>query len=225
MSRITSKNPGTGSPVVIRDATEQDLSRMASDMIRYLPDGLFPHLGNHFVRRWMKTFLTERFGIALVAVSDDEQPIGFLIGSTNQVRHIADVLANQKWGLLLSGLAALSIRPRVLLHFLGTRARPYARRLLGRTASPVSSDRVIPSPAVITSLVVLPDRRGEGIGVFLMDAFLKRATADHARLAELATAAGANGAGKFYEKHGWTCVEQRFSKDGMATSIYHRYFQ
>lgn len=135
MNRITSKNPGTGSPVVIRDATEQDLSRMASDMIRYLPDGLFPHLGNHFVRRWMKTFLTERFGIALVAVSDDEQPIGFLIGSTNQVRHIADVLANQKWGLLLSGLAALSIRPRVLLHFLGTRARPYARRLLGRTPS------------------------------------------------------------------------------------------
>lgn len=58
-----------------------------------------------------------------------------------------------------------------------------------------------------------------------MDAFLKRATADHARLAELATAAGANGAGKFYEKHGWTCVEQRFSKDGMETSIYHRYLQ
>ncbi len=225
MSSMTPRDSDTGSLSVIRGATEQDLNRMASDMIQYLPDGLFPHLGKHFVRRWMKTFLTEQHGVALVAVTNEGQYAGFLIGSTNQIRHVSDVLANQKWVLLFSGLAALAIRPRVLLHFLYTRARPYARRLLGRTTTnPISSSSGSDvSPAVITSLVVLPTMRREGFGRLLVDEFLKRAAAAQAPLAELATTAGEDGAGKFYEQLRWRRVKQRFSKDGTLTHTYHRY--
>lgn len=222
---LTIPKPSSIRPlVVIREATEEDLRSMASDMIRYLPDGLFPRLGKRFVRRWMKTFLTEQYGVALVAVTIDDprQQVGFLIGSTNQIHHVADVLHQHKWSLLFAGLAALSLRPRVLLHFLRTRARPYLRRVLGRTANAGDNVEARPATAVITSLVVLPTERGGGIGGLLMEEFLDRAVADRAALAELVTTAGSAGSGAFYKKLGWTCVGERSSKDGTPIHTYQR---
>lgn len=46
MNQPVPRFPSTRSIVVIRAATEEDLRLMASDMIRYLPEGLFPRLGN-----------------------------------------------------------------------------------------------------------------------------------------------------------------------------------
>lgn len=227
MSQKLPKFPSTRSLVVIREATEEDLQLMALDVIRYLPDGLFPRLGKRFVRRWMKTFLTEQYGVALVAITIDapRQQVGFLTGSTNQINHVADVLHQHKWGLLRAGLAALCLRPRVLLHFLRTRARPYLRRLLGRTNDPDAGANPRPATAVITSLVVLPTLRGGGIGRLLVEEFLDRAVADQASLAELVTTAGAAGAGAFYKKLGWTCVGERHSKDGAPIHTYQRFLR
>ena len=222
MSQMLPKFPSTRSAVVIREATEEDLRLMAWDMIRYLPDGLFPRLGKRFVRRWMRTFLTEEHGVALVAVTKDapRQLVGFLIGSTNQIHHVADVLHHHKWSLSLSGIAALCLRPRVLFDFLRTRARPYLRRVIGRTND--TGGDTIPGPptAVIASLVVLPTLRGGGIGGLLVEGFLERAEADQASLAELVTMAGSAGAGEFYMKIGWTCFEERHSKDGTPIHTY-----
>lgn len=224
MSQMELKFPSTRSPVVIRQATEEDLRLMAADVIRYLPEGLFPRLGKRFVRRWMHTFLTEQYGVALVAVTIDapQQQVGLLIGSTNQIHHVADVLHQHKWSLLRAGLAALCLRPRVLLHFLRTRARPYLRRIMGHTNNPEIGSDPRPTTAVITSLVVRPTMRGGGIGRFLVEEFLDRATADQASLAELVTTAGAEGAGTFYTKIGWKRVEERYSKDGTPIHTYHR---
>lgn len=176
------------------------------------------------MRRWLQTFLTEHHGVALVAVTNDaqQQQVGFLVGSTNQVRHVADVLRHHKWSLLLAGLAALCIRPRVLLHFLRTRARPYLRRIMGRANDPRTGANTRPASAVITSLVVLPTVRGGGIGGLLVEDFLERAAADQASLAELVTTAGAEGAGAFYTKIGWDRLEERYSKDGTPIHTYHR---
>ncbi|MCV9996212.1 GNAT family N-acetyltransferase [Paeniglutamicibacter sp. ZC-3] len=223
MSQIFPLFPSARSMVIVRDATDQDLRLMASDMIRYLPDGLFPRLGKRFVKRWMRTFLTQQQGVALVAVTNDvaQQQVGFLIGSTHQIRHVADVLNNHKWSLLLSGAAALSIRPRVLLHFLRTRARPYLRRIAGRPSSPsATSAKSEPATAVITSLVVLPTVRGGGVGTLLVDEFLAQAQRGGSFRAELVTTAGVAGAGVFYEKIGWVCAEERCSKDGTEIQTY-----
>ncbi|NKG21793.1 GNAT family N-acetyltransferase [Paeniglutamicibacter terrestris] len=227
MSQIEPKLPSTRSPVLIRQATEEDLQSMASDMIRYLPEGLFPHLGKRFVLRWMQTFLTEQYGVALVAVTIDapRQQVGFLIGSTNQIHHVADVLHQHKWSLLRAGLVALCLRPRVLFHFLRTRARPYVRRIMGHNNGPDEGSVPRPATAVITSLVVLPTVRGEGIGRFLVEGFLERAAADQASLAELVTTAGAEGAGTFYAKIGWKRGEERYSKDGTPIHTYHHSLQ
>lgn len=223
MNQIVPNFPSTRPLVVIRQATEEDLRLMASNLIRYLPEGLFPRLGQRFVRRWMQTFLSEQYGVALVAVTIDapRQQVGFLIGSTNQRRHVADVLHRHKRSLMLAGLAALCLRPRVLLHFLQTRARPYLSRILGRSNDPAAGATSRPATAVITSVVVLPTVRGGGIGGLLVEEFLERAAADQASLAELVTTTGAAGAGMFYEKLGWTCVEERHSKDGTPIRAYH----
>ncbi|MFI8414667.1 GNAT family N-acetyltransferase [Paeniglutamicibacter gangotriensis] len=215
--------PSTRSVVIVRDATDQALRLMASDLIRYLPDGLFPRLGKRFVKRWMRTFLIQQHGVALVAVTNDaaQQQVGFLIGSTDQIHHVADVLNNHKWSLLLSGTAALSLRPRVLLQFLRTRARPYLLRIAGRTSSPRATiTKTEPATAVITSLVVLPTVRGGGVGSLLVDEFLAQAQREGSFRAELVTTAGAAGAGVFYEKIGWVCAEERYSKDGTQIQTY-----
>ncbi len=222
MNRVTEHLSHARSLVMVRTATEGELRSMATDMIRYLPHGLFPRLGRHFVRRWMRTFLTQRHGIALVAVTNnaEQQQLGFLIGSTNQVLHVADVLGNHRWSLLFSGLTALSVRPRVLLDFVKTRANPYLKRTFGRRAAPTQLRPTESATAVITSLVVLPMFRGGGIGELLVAEFLERAREACSSKAELVTTAGPSGAGDFYDKIGWDRVEEHSSKDGTHIHTY-----
>lgn len=222
MNHRIPQRPNVRSTVVVRSATEQELRQMASDMIRYLPDGLFPQLGRGFVTHWMKTFLTQRHGIALVAVTNDakQQQVGFLIGSTDQVRHVGDVLRNHKWSLLSAGLVALSLRPRLLLHFLRTRTTPYMKRIFGPSAPQSEIVDSKPAIAVVTSLVVHPKVRGRGLGEMLVDEFIAIAGRSGSSKAELVTSAGTNGAGRFYEKIGWERVGEGSSKDGTRTHTY-----
>ncbi|MCW2135278.1 GNAT family N-acetyltransferase [Arthrobacter sp. VKM Ac-2550] len=119
--------------VTVRPATPTDLTTMAAWQCRYVPDGLFPQMGERFVRRWHASFLDSPFGIALVAERVDAQgaqAVGFLVGSTDQFRHIDDVVRRHRVRLALAGLLALAQRPRLGAHFVRTRGRAYLKRIL-----------------------------------------------------------------------------------------------
>ncbi|SDR05083.1 Acetyltransferase (GNAT) family protein [Arthrobacter crystallopoietes] len=221
--------------VVIRPATGDDLALTASLQCAFLPHGLFPRLGEKFVRRWHATYLNAPHGTALmaelVAPDGNRQPVGFLVGATDQVRHVDDVLGRHRIRLGTAGAGALALRPRLAAHFLRTRAGAYLRRLLKRPPQRVPAGAVRPSAAasgapaqprtaVITAVAVIPEARGSGAGKELVTHFLTQARAKGAVRAELAVIAGTGSAEGFYARLGWSVVEEHLSKDGSLTRTY-----
>lgn len=217
--------------VLVRPATAADLGSTAGWHCRHLPHGLFPLLGPGFVRRWHATFLGSAHGVALVAEvagATGPRPVGFLVGSTDQVRHVEAVIRRHRLGLGLSGLAALACRPLTCAHFLRTRSVAYVRRLsrtlgprrghLGATVAAGADGP--PKVAVVAAVVVDPAARGAGAGEALVRAFTRLAAAAGAPEAQLATMVGPAGAGPFYARLGWEPVEEHRTRDDAVVCVY-----
>jgi GNAT superfamily N-acetyltransferase len=238
--------------VTVRPATPTDLTTMAAWQCRYVPDGLFPQMGERFVRRWHASFLESPFGIALVAERVDaqgKQAIGFLVGSTDQFRHIDDVVRRNRVRLALAGLLALAQRPRLGAHFVRTRGRAYLKRILTpksrrtpaageaagteSSAARPSSSAASRAPggtaanatsggqiAVVTAIAVDSAARGTGAGQELLNRFLEEARAAGAARAELVTLLGEGNAAPFYERLNWSAVDEHPTRDGMRARTY-----
>lgn len=191
---------------------EEWLDWCAGMHVLTLPHGLFPNLGMRFMRRWYRAHLASPHGVGLVAVADG-MPVGFLLGATDRPANVAWLLTHRRRELAVAGAVALVRRPRVLVHFVATRARRYARRLLARPAD-VSGVEARTGVSVVEAVVVLPHARRRGTGSRLVDAFLGESRAAGAQRVELVTKAGSSGAGRFYERRGWRLVRTHVDRDG-----------
>lgn len=224
------------SSVVVRPATPADLDFTARTHREHLPHGLFPLLGPAFMKRWHRTFVSAPDGVALVAVSPGETGedlVGFIVGATDQAALVEHVLRDDKVQLGVVGAGSLLLRPRLALHFVRTRGRAYARRLLGRARpaptpdgspgdhDPTSPRRGRPPPvAVVTALVVVPEARGSGAGAALVTELVALAATAGTAEARLTTLAGADGAGSFYEALGWQRQGAHATRDGVLVETY-----
>lgn len=184
-------------------------------------------MGARFVRRWHRTFLDGSYGVTLVVV-DPAAPgsgvVGLLLGTTDQAAHTDALLADRRSLIELAWAGALAMlhRPRLAVHFIRTRGRVWAGRLLRRRASSPAhpgADRP-PSVAVLSAIAVEPGLRGHGIGAHLVEHFLDEAQAGRAAVAELVTGAGSDGAGAFYERLGWRAVGDRVTRDGTTVRTF-----
>ncbi|WP_158564220.1 GNAT family N-acetyltransferase [Jiangella anatolica] len=212
--------------IEVRTATVGDLRSTAALHVAELPHGLFPRLGDGFVRRWHRAHLTSPYGVALVATSGGDV-VGFALGSTDRPANVGWILAHHRRELLLAGLRALLARPVLAAGFVRTRGPRYARRLLGRGAAParVAGKGDVPeagfgSIAVLEAIVVAPDRQGRSIGATLAEAFLFDVAAAGVDRVELVTKAGAAGAAGFYERAGWHRVGAHVDRDGDEVITY-----
>ncbi len=193
-----------------------------------LPVGLFPALGPHFVRHWHRTFLDSPHGVAFVMVDPRAQGgIGaFLLGTTDQARYTNALLADRRSvaALVISGTGALVRRPRLGLHFLRTRARPWTRRLLRRRPAVDASTGAAPDQpgrlAVLSAVAVHPSMQGRGVGEQLVERFLAHARRAGASTAELVTDTGQDGTAGFYDRLGWTAVRDQTARDRTIVRIY-----
>lgn len=212
-------------PVVnIRPSTPSDVDAIVDLHLEHLPHGLFPRLGTAFMRRYHRTFIELERGISLVAVVPDpagpDRVIGFVSGSTDQRRHVADVLAAARGPLLLAGAAGLARHPSLLVPFARTRSRRYLRRLARpfRPRRQVHPDVVeqggVEPVAVLSAIVVSPSARAAGAGAALVAGLVERVRRAGTRTIELVTFAGPDGAAAFYRALGWTEAGTHADKDG-----------
>lgn len=199
-------------------------SRLHRDL---LPNGLFPRLGDRFVRRWHQTFVDDDAAVA-IGVRDGSGGLhGFLLGTTDQHGYSARTIRRHGRRLALHGGAALLLRPRLAYGFVRTRAGRYARRLLrrgqvvapslattasttaGTTGAPTSSDMV----GVLHALISVPTSRGRGVGAALVQQFERAARERGTPLLQLVTQAE-GGAADFYRAIGWEVTDRRRDRDG-----------
>lgn len=220
-------DPAAPSPrpgVDVRPSTPADVDAIVDLHLQHLPHGLFPRLGTAFMRRYHRTFIELERGISLVAVVPDppgpDVVIGFVCGSTDQRRYVADVLGAARGPLLLAGAAGLVRHPFLLLHFVRTRSRRYVRRIV-RALRPSRHDRQgevergeTRPVAVLSAVVVSPTARAGGAGAALVAGLVERVQRAGTRTIELVTLAGPDGAVPFYRALGWTEVGTHEDKDG-----------
>lgn len=174
-----------GRSCVVRPLLAAEVADSAALHVRELPGGFFPALGQRFLRRYHQSFVDSPYAVAYAAHGQGRLD-GFLLGVLDPRQHGAYVLRHRGLQLGLAALLALLVRPRMLVLFLRTRLRRYARGLWRRAAprrsSPGGSSAGISAAgagAVLSHVAVRHDCRGTGAGAALV-----------ARLHEDARAAG-----------------------------------
>lgn len=197
-------------PIEVAHATEEDLRGTAFLHVTELPHGLFPRLGQGFVRRWHRAHLRSEHGTVLVARRAGTV-VGFLVGTTDRRANVAWIIREHRPELVAAGMRALAVRPLLALSFLATRAPRYARRLLRPNATPTGQSA---AGAVLEAVVVDFPERGKGIGSALVEEFLAEVGRSEADRVELVTKADARGAAGFYERAGWSRVGRHVDRDG-----------
>ncbi|MGJ7441109.1 GNAT family N-acetyltransferase [Aquipuribacter sp. MA13-6] len=202
---------------------------------RLLPNGLFPGLGPRFMRHWHGTFLDTPAATGLAVVHHGEV-VAFLLGSLDQRLYLHHTLRHHRRALMWRGALGLLARPHVLLRFLRTRVRTYARHLLpGTGATRRTADQGPPGGrderrvrvAVVHAVATSEQARGLGCARALLDTFAdaaRRARADHVALVtdveDPSTGAAATGAAAMYERLGWHREAVRRHRDGRWVAEY-----
>lgn len=210
--------PQTRRPVLVREATAAETVSTARLHVQCLSLGLFPLLGATFVARWHRAHVQSPHGVVLVAV-DQESPdrvVGFVVGATDRGAFRAELLTRHRPSLLLHGVRALVLRPRVLRHFLRTRLSAYLRRLRRVRPGPsVPAGAQQPAPvADLTAIAVADGERRSGAGRTLTTEFLARCAERGASRVELVTATQSAGSVDFYNRTGWTARRRVPARDG-----------
>lgn len=217
---------------VIRDMERRDLAASAALHARTMPEVFVTRFGERFLRRYQLSFLESPHALALVAHreepvgADSSQVCGFLIAALDPPAHYRYLV--KRHGIVLASLAAahLATRPSVAAELARTRAKRYAGalwRMARARWQKAGSATGLAAEAPVAELVdvaVDPGVRHQGIGAELVRECVKRAMASGASSLELVTPPGEAGAGKFYERLGWSPVEQLESRSGEAFVLY-----
>ncbi|MFF3820459.1 GNAT family N-acetyltransferase [Streptomyces bluensis] len=207
----------------IRPMEPEDLHFVATEHRAHFPDGFFARLGPRFLSAYTGTYLTSPYARAYIAEADG-LPVGFLVGVTDPAAHRHHVIRTHGRRLALRACAALSTRPGLALHFTRTRLTRYARKLLpGQRRRTEETATVTPRDgvtAVLSHVVILGRVRSLGLGSALVARFTEDATTAGCAHVSLVTAAGEDGAGRYYERLGWRYAGETRTPEGRAYATY-----
>lgn len=209
--------PDAAPPVHVRRIEYIDLPFVVEQHQRFFPGGFLTRLGGNFLKHYYLTYCTSDDAVAVVAMSAGTRA-GYLVGTTNPTAYRRHALKWHRTTLLRHGLLALLRRPRLLTHFIRTRALLYARKILVQGHSPGARpdrDKV----AVMHHLVVLPEFQGRGIGTRLIAGLEDAAAAAGCTSLVLVTETGGQGAA-YYAAHGWRSCGEHRTRDGLRVTTY-----
>ncbi|MEU5575894.1 GNAT family N-acetyltransferase [Streptomyces coeruleorubidus] len=201
----------------------EDLPFVVDEHRDHFPDGFFARLGPGYLTAYTRTYLTSPHARAYIAEADGA-PVGFLVGVIDPVAHRRHVVRAHGRGLALRACMSLSVRPGLSLHFIRTRLGRYARKLLpGRRETAPQAAESRPRAgvtAVLAHVVVIGRVRSYGLGSALVRRFTEDAASAGCARVSLVTAAGPDGAGRYYERLGWWCAGQTRTPEGRTLLTY-----
>ncbi|MDE0804135.1 MAG: GNAT family N-acetyltransferase [Acidimicrobiales bacterium] len=187
--------------LTVRPLTAHDAAWSASLHKRTLSVGLFPALGQRFLRRYHRSFVDSTTGVAIIACSNG-RPAGFVLGVLDPEAHRLETVRRHGLGLGVVGVSAILLRPALLIRFGRTRLRSYLR-VLWRQLRPRQRSGTAglhAHAAVLSHIAVEDSARGLGIGAMLVDAVTEAARDAGTRTVQTSTVDRAS----FYESLGWT---------------------
>jgi len=184
---------------VVRKARISDLPGIVSIHQKAFANFFLTRLGRAFLRRYYELVLD--YSQAIFLVSEGRSGLeGFACGFVDPERFYG-LMSRNKWSFALPILSALVRRPSLVSQIVRSMQRVEKQ----------ASHRVARS-CELSSIAVMPEVSGRGVGKALVNAFLKQAWSFGAQHIHLDTEAGDNEpANAFYHKAGFQ-LSRRFQK-------------
>ena len=158
------------------------------------PGTFLTSLGPGVLTALYRALPATRAGFGFAAVADDAAPLTGFISATTGVGRPFLVIGPPRRGRLLPPLLAQYARqPGLLIRSAQTVLYPL-----------LVSGEAGPAPAELLSIMVAPDRRGQGIGAELLAALVDACRARGIATLDVTVDAANLGAQRFYERHGFT---------------------
>ncbi|MDA2813440.1 GNAT family N-acetyltransferase [Nocardiopsis sp. RSe5-2] len=196
-----------------------------------LPSGFFVELGDRFLGRYYRSFLTSPAAVALVAESGGAAA-GFLVGSTDEAAHHRHLMRFSRWDLARAGLASLLVRPELTARFMRTRARRYLRGMRrspgpgpagsgrnadggGGTGGGEGTGGAPLRTGVLSHIAVDSGVRRSGVGAVLVGGFTGIARVHGVERLRLYTGHDNQAAQRFYRRLGWEEQPVQHDIDGV----------
>lgn len=223
-------DPSTLPRVPICEMLNGDIGPVAAMHGSTFPSNVWSRFGGGLLQSYLWLFLASPHAVALVArtsSSDGElavrhAPTGYILGVLDPPAHRTWVRRHATHRLLRAAPTAAARHPLLTAALIRRRLAALLRRRTPVGAGPASPEPAPPAPvAALSHVAVHRDRRGEGIGDALVDAFVSRAAESGAHRVDLATL-DREGAGPWYEARGWWLHTQRKTFDGRWIRLYRR---
>lgn len=186
-----------------------DLKAIVNVHLNAFPDFFMSKLGPRFLHQYYRCILEYPRGL-LVMEESNEGCIGFVAGFVDSASFYREL---QRRRIVLSVAACVGIlrRPHSLIPLLANERRT-------KLAARLPSD---PNTAELSSLAVLPDASGLGVGSRLLRRFVDAARDRGAAKIVLTTDADDNGAvNQFYQKRGFALVRTFEARRGRRLNEY-----
>ncbi|HAM72235.1 MAG TPA: hypothetical protein DCM86_11385 [Verrucomicrobiales bacterium] len=184
--------------VKVARLTEGALDAVVEIHMAAFPEYMNAQLGRGYLRSFLRGFLLRPEGVAIVAMSESGQALGYVAGAP------VELLPEMNRALVPAASLAVCLRPWLL----GTaRIRRTAwnrvASIFGRRSEPKAAP-LLPMPTLsLVSIGVDPQARGRSVGEQLMKGFEQEARARGCASLRLSVYPENAGARRFYERHGW----------------------
>jgi ribosomal protein S18 acetylase RimI-like enzyme len=186
----------------LRAAAVEDIDHIVRVHLTAFPGFFLTLLGARFLRELYSGFILDENGICLVAERDGEMS-GFVVGTSAPEDFFRRMFFARWHAFLFAALGALLRRPWFV-------ARRLASALGYRGEKPTAH----PGGALLSSIAVIPEEAGTGVGRALVDAFCQHVVASRESFVYLITDRDGNDSvNRFYLQAGFS-LESSFSKAG-----------
>lgn len=215
--------------VEVRPMVPDETADAALLHARELPHEFLTRFGSGFLSRYYRAFVESPYAVALVASASDSRGMnGVLIGTFDTEAHYSYLVRRHGPGLALSALLRASRYPRLAGNLIRTRLVRYLRGILrslgyaagagAKTESARDRDRV----GFVTYVAVNRERRGNGIGGRLFEAYEELAREAGLQRLVLVTLPDERGAAPFFASMGWRREGEITSRSGERYAFFTR---
>lgn len=201
--------------VRIRLAAANDIPAIVAVHGLAFPGFFLTRLGEPFLAAYYRLILTSGVGMLLVAEQPPGRILGFIAGLSDPQRFYQS-MRTQRTTFLFSILRTVLRNPSVTLTVL---------LALGRVRRSSRSNRPsFTASAELSSIGIIPESAGEGVGTRLLRAFEKECLANDIRFVYLTTDKHRNSvANDFYRRRGYHFVGEEMRSPRRIMNVYGRH--